>query len=74
MVFQDKTWGHKMVDVKDLMKQRDVMDAQIKAALKEQRAADLKDVLEKCKLHGFTATEMKSAIKTRKRKPNANAT
>jgi uncharacterized protein (UPF0335 family) len=60
-----------MVDVEDLIKQRDAMEVQIKEALKEQRADDLKDVLAKCKRHGFTATEMKSAIKTRKRKPKA---
>ncbi|SEN97464.1 hypothetical protein SAMN05216227_103613 [Pseudorhodobacter antarcticus] len=62
-----------MTNVEDLIKQRDEMDVQIKEALKNQRAADLKDVLAKCKLHGFTATEMRSAIK-RKRKPKVATT
>jgi len=59
-----------MTDVADLIKQRDEMDVKIKEALKNQRAADLKDVLAKCKLHGFTATEMRSA-NIRKRRAKA---
>jgi hypothetical protein len=29
------------------------------------RAADLADVIEKCKLHGFTATDLKTGLKTK---------
>lgn len=61
-----------MANLEDLINQRNEMDVQINNALKEQRAADLKDVLAKCKMHGFTATEMKGAVKTRKRKINAS--
>jgi hypothetical protein len=35
--------------------------------LAELREADLADVREKCKLHGFTATDLKGAIKMRGR-------
>lgn len=33
--------------------------------LAQLRKTDLEDVLEKCKLHGFTATDLKSALKTK---------
>jgi hypothetical protein len=36
-----------------------------KELLEQLRAADLADVKEKCKLHGFTASELRGYIKTR---------
>lgn len=33
--------------------------------LKELRDADLADVKEKCKLHGFTASDLRSVLKTK---------
>lgn len=36
-----------------------------KELLDSLRAADLADVIEKCKLHGFTATDVKAGLKTK---------
>ena len=36
-----------------------------KALLEQLREADLKDVREKCQLHGFTATDLRSALKSK---------
>jgi hypothetical protein len=36
-----------------------------KALLEQLREADLKDVREKCQLHGFTATDLRSVLKTK---------
>lgn len=33
--------------------------------LKQLRDADLADVIAKCKLHGFTATDLRGALKTK---------
>ena len=33
--------------------------------LAQLRAADLVDVIEKCKMHGFTATDLRTALKTK---------
>lgn len=33
--------------------------------LAQLRKTDLEDVLEKCKLHGFTATDLKAGLKTK---------
>ena len=33
--------------------------------LAQLRAADLVDVIEKCKMHGFTATDLRSALKVK---------
>jgi hypothetical protein len=33
--------------------------------LEQLREADLKDVREKCQLHGFTATDLRSALKSK---------
>jgi hypothetical protein len=35
------------------------------AMLKELRDADLEDVREKCKLHGFTASDLRGFLKTK---------
>lgn len=39
--------------------------------LAQLRKTDLDDVLEKCKLHGFTATDLKSALKTKATRKSA---
>jgi hypothetical protein len=36
-----------------------------KELLEKLRAADLEDVKDKCKLHGFTASELRGVLKTR---------
>ena len=36
--------------------------------LKKLRADDLADVIAKCKLHGFTATDLRGALKTKGKK------
>ena len=33
--------------------------------LAQLRAADLDDVIAKCKMHGFTATDLRTAVKTK---------
>jgi hypothetical protein len=35
------------------------------ALLKQLRDADLADVIAKCKMHGFTATDLRGALKTK---------
>ena len=57
-----------MASAEELIKQRDALQEQIDAALKEERVAALVDVKNKIKLHGFTQTELRSVIKSRKRK------
>lgn len=60
-----------MPSAEELIKQREELQAQIDAALKQERAAVLEDVKNKIKLHGFTLTELRSVIKTRKPKSKA---
>ena len=62
-----------MASAEELIKQRDALQEQIDAALKEERVAALVDVKNKIKLHGFTQTELRSVIKTRKRKSKATS-
>lgn len=57
-----------MASAEELIKQRDALQEQIDAALKEERAAALIDVKNKIKLHGFTQTELRGVIKVRRRK------
>lgn len=38
------------------------------ALKKELRVADLKDVREKCEMHGFTATDLRGALKVKGKK------
>jgi hypothetical protein len=40
-------------------------EAKRKALLEQLREADLKDVREKCELHGFTATDLRGVLKTK---------
>jgi hypothetical protein len=60
-----------MSSAEELIKQRDELEKKIQAALKEERAVALEDVKAKIKLHKITATELKSVVQMRKRKPNA---
>ena len=60
-----------MANLAELVQQREELDAKIAEALKEERAEDLAYVKEKIKLHSFTMTELRSVIKTRKRKAKA---
>lgn len=50
-------------------KKADELEAANKAKrdelLKQLREADLADVIAKCKMHGFTATDLRGALKTK---------
>ena len=40
-------------------------EAKRKALLEQIREGDLKDVRDKCELHGFTATDLRGVLKTK---------
>ena len=46
-------------------KAEEEFEAKSKALLEKLRDADLADVIAKCKLHGFTATDLRGALKTK---------
>lgn len=58
-----------MADLKELMAQREKLNALIEEKIKAEKAEALKTVKELCKLHGFTAPMLKGFLKgTRVRK------
>lgn len=46
-------------------KAQEEFDAKSKEILAKLREDDLADVIAKCKLHGFTATDLRGALKTK---------
>lgn len=54
-------------DISKLIAQREAIDKQIEESKKAQRAEDLEKVRELCKLHGFSKTDLRGAIKERKK-------
>ncbi len=48
-----------------LLKLQTANEEKRKAMLDEIREADLEDVKAKCKLHGFTASDLRSVLKTK---------
>ena len=57
-----------MSKIDEILKQQAELDAQLKAALAEEREAELKLIREKIVLFGFKATDFKGCWATRKRR------
>jgi hypothetical protein len=52
-------------DLERAIKEREKLDEKIEAMRKERREADLAKVRELCELHGFTATDLRGALKVK---------
>jgi DNA-binding protein H-NS len=53
--------------VEDLLKQKEQLEKELETAMKEERDAALQEVRKLCKTYGFTPTDLRSYLKTRKR-------
>lgn len=54
-------------DIKQLKKQIEEYEQKLAEGLRMKRAEDLKKVKELCKRHGFTQTDLRTVLKTRKK-------
>ena len=60
--------------VDELLAKQAALKVELDAAMKEDKAAVLKDMKEKIKLFGFTTTDFKGVLKTRAKRGTAPAT
>ncbi|MEX0429793.1 H-NS family nucleoid-associated regulatory protein [Spiribacter insolitus] len=51
-----------MSKAEELIKQREELDKAIREAVREERKADLATVKQLCRKHGFTYSQVKSAL------------
>lgn len=57
-----------MSDLKDLLAQREQLEAQLEAAFKEERLGTLAEIVRKMKLHGITFDEVRGPVQPVARK------
>lgn len=62
-----------MDTIEQLLKQREEIDKKIEEQKKHGREEALKKVRDLCKLYGFSATELRSVLKTRKKREKSKA-
>jgi nitrogen regulatory protein PII len=56
-----------MATIEELKKQKDDLEKQIEAAIKQGRADAVKEAKRLCKTYNITATELRGCLKTRGR-------
>lgn len=61
-------------ELQQALKEKQELDAKIEALRKQTREADLKSVIELIKLHGFTATNLRSVFSTAKKRTTRSTT
>ena len=60
-----------MSRVEELLKQKEQIEAELEEAKKEERAAAIEEAKRLCKTFEITPTELRGALKMRKRKAKA---